>query len=42
VSTPVTWEEVRGCEKGGDPSTLEFTTSQVLTRVEKFGDLFEL
>jgi bifunctional non-homologous end joining protein LigD len=40
VSTPVTWREVRNCMKSGDPSTLEFTTSDVLDRVEKEGDLF--
>jgi bifunctional non-homologous end joining protein LigD len=40
VSTPVTWGEVRDCVKSDDPSTLEFTTSDVLARVEKEGDLF--
>jgi len=40
VSTPVTWKEVRNCLKSGQPSTLEFTTSDVLARVEKQGDLF--
>jgi bifunctional non-homologous end joining protein LigD len=40
VSTPVTWGEVRDCVKSGDPSTLEFTTSDVLARVAKDGDLF--
>jgi bifunctional non-homologous end joining protein LigD len=40
VSTPVTWKEVRACLKSGDPSTLEFTTSDVVTRVKKSGDLF--
>jgi bifunctional non-homologous end joining protein LigD len=40
VSTPVTWKEVRNCLKSGEPSTLEFTTSDVLTRVAKQGDLF--
>jgi hypothetical protein len=38
----VTWKEVRDCVKSGQPSTLEFTTSDVLTRVEKQGDLFAL
>jgi bifunctional non-homologous end joining protein LigD len=40
VSTPVTWKEVRNCLTSGQPSTLEFTTSDVLARVEKQGDLF--
>jgi bifunctional non-homologous end joining protein LigD len=41
VSTPVTWKEVRRCEKSGDPATLGFTTSDVLARIKKVGDLFE-
>jgi bifunctional non-homologous end joining protein LigD len=40
VSTPVTWTEVRNCLQSGDPSSLEFTTSDVLARVKKCGDLF--
>ena len=40
VSTPVTWEEVRRCAQSGDPSTLEFTTADVLVRMEEHGDLF--
>jgi bifunctional non-homologous end joining protein LigD len=40
VSTPVTWPEVRRCLKSGNPSLLEFTTADVLKRVEKQGDLF--
>jgi bifunctional non-homologous end joining protein LigD len=40
VSTPVTWKEVRACLKSGDPSTLVFTTSDVVSRVAKSGDLF--
>jgi bifunctional non-homologous end joining protein LigD len=40
VSTPVTWPEVRRCLKSGDPSLLEFTTADVVKRVEKLGDLF--
>lgn len=40
VSTPVTWKEVRDCLKSGDSSTLEFTTSDVLARVKRHGDLF--
>ena len=42
VSTPVTWKEVRSCLKSGDPSTLVFTTSDVLARVAKQGDLFAM
>ena len=37
VSTPVTWDEVAGCER---PDDLRFTSDQVLTRVEDLGDLF--
>ena len=40
VSTPVTWEEVRRCERRADPTVLEFTTTDVLARVKKKGDLF--
>jgi bifunctional non-homologous end joining protein LigD len=40
VSTPVTWDEVRKCLKSGNPAALEFTTSDVVTRVNKRGDLF--
>jgi bifunctional non-homologous end joining protein LigD len=40
VSTPVTWDEVRRCERKGDPSLLKFTTDEVLARVKKKGDLF--
>jgi bifunctional non-homologous end joining protein LigD len=40
VSTPVTWKEVQRCVKSSDPSTLEFTTTDVLARIEKQGDLF--
>jgi bifunctional non-homologous end joining protein LigD len=39
VSTPVTWEEVRGCRR---PQQLVFTAEQVLDRVEKLGDLFAI
>ena len=41
VSTPVSWEEVEGCLKAGDPSLLVFDSDQVLGRVAKLGDLFE-
>jgi bifunctional non-homologous end joining protein LigD len=40
VSTPATWDEVRSCLKASDPAQLVFTTSDVLARVEKQGDLF--
>ena len=37
VSAPVTWDEVESCS---DPGDLFFTAPDVLTRVEKSGDLF--
>lgn len=40
VSTPVTWEEVRDCVKRGDPARLEFTSTEVVARVDQQGDLF--
>ena len=40
VSTPVTWDEVRACEAGGDPEQLAFTSDEVLRRVAGQGDLF--
>ena len=40
VSTPVTWDEVRDCERSGDPDRLRFTASEVVDRVAKHGDLF--
>lgn len=40
VSTPVTWSEVAKCAKSGDADLLRFTTSAVLERVAKRGDLF--
>jgi len=40
VSAPVTWDEVRACERGGDPDLLRFTAGEVLDRVERHGDLF--
>jgi bifunctional non-homologous end joining protein LigD len=36
VSTPVTWEEVAGCER---PEDLVFTSGEVLDRVAGHGDL---
>ncbi len=40
VSTPVTMEEVGACAAGGDPESLRFGPAEVLTRVERDGDLF--
>lgn len=40
VSTPVSWGEVKACERAGDPSLLQFTTADVLGHVEQNGDLF--
>jgi bifunctional non-homologous end joining protein LigD len=40
VSTPVGWDEVRGCLEAGDPELLVFDTGQVLARVQDQGDLF--
>jgi bifunctional non-homologous end joining protein LigD len=41
VSTPVTWEEVERAFKKKDAGLLVFEAPQVVTRVEKMGDLFE-
>jgi bifunctional non-homologous end joining protein LigD len=38
VSTPLTWDEVRGCEH---PEEMVFTADDVLARVDEHGDLFE-
>ena len=40
VSTPVAWEEVERAFKKKDASLLVFEAKQVVTRVEKMGDLF--
>jgi bifunctional non-homologous end joining protein LigD len=40
VSTPVTWEEVERALKKKDASLLVFEARQVVSRVEKMGDLF--
>jgi bifunctional non-homologous end joining protein LigD len=40
VSTPVTWEEVEGALKKKDPQRLVFESKDVLSRVDKTGDLF--
>jgi bifunctional non-homologous end joining protein LigD len=39
VSTPVTWDEVTACADGSLPP-LRFETTDVLARVDEFGDLF--
>src|SRR2546428_8285512 len=41
ISTPVTWNEVENCLKKKKADLLRFRSDQVLTRVEKRGDLFE-
>jgi bifunctional non-homologous end joining protein LigD len=40
VSTPVDWDEVVACAASGDPADLQFTTDEVLARVDDRGDLF--
>lgn len=40
VSTPVTWEEVDRCGRGGDPTMLRFSPSEVLGRIDRLADLF--
>jgi bifunctional non-homologous end joining protein LigD len=41
VSTPLSWEEVESCSRSKNgPDRLRFSPAQVLTRIEKFGDLF--
>ena len=41
VSTPVTWDEVERAHKKKDAALLVFEASQVVSRFEKLGDLFE-
>ncbi|MGH7953944.1 MAG: non-homologous end-joining DNA ligase [Limisphaerales bacterium] len=41
VSTPLKWSEVEGALKNRSAAKLSFEASDVLKRVEKFGDLFE-
>jgi bifunctional non-homologous end joining protein LigD len=41
VSTPVTWDEVAMCLKKKKANLLKFRSDQVITRVEKTGDLFK-
>ena len=40
VSLPVTWEELRRIEKGGDTEQLYFEADTALKRIERTGDLF--
>ena len=40
ASTPVTWDEVRDCERSGDPGRLRFSPGEVLDRIDRLGDLF--
>ena len=40
VSTPVSWAEVERCRKQADPTLLSFEAADVLSRVERDGDLF--
>jgi bifunctional non-homologous end joining protein LigD len=40
VSTPVTWEEVRGAVRGKKSTALQFEPDEVLKRVRTRGDLF--
>jgi bifunctional non-homologous end joining protein LigD len=40
VSTPVTWDDVERTFKKKDASLLVFEAPQVISRVEKIGDLF--
>jgi hypothetical protein len=36
----VTWQEIHQCVKSADASTMEFTTADVLARIDERGDLF--
>jgi bifunctional non-homologous end joining protein LigD len=40
VSTPVTWDEVRGCREERDERLLSFEAEQVILRTGRLGDLF--
>jgi bifunctional non-homologous end joining protein LigD len=40
VSTPVSWEEIETAQQKKKATLLQFETEDVLTRVEKLGDLF--
>jgi bifunctional non-homologous end joining protein LigD len=39
VSAPVTWAEVDACARENDPAKLTFTANEVLSRVQRLGDL---
>ena len=41
ASTPLTWDEVTSAHDKSDAAQLTFTYDQVLSRVERHGDLFE-
>ena len=41
VSTPVTWQELRKAVRAQSPESLVFEAGDVLSRVERKGDLFE-
>jgi bifunctional non-homologous end joining protein LigD len=42
VSAPVSWDEVAACRDAQDPEMLSFGPEQVLERVVRDGDLFEM
>jgi bifunctional non-homologous end joining protein LigD len=42
VSAPVAWQEIENCLKKRNADLLKFRSDQVLARVEKHGDLFEV
>ncbi len=42
ASAPVTWDEVAACASSGRAEDLEFLASDVLDRLERFGDLFDV
>lgn len=39
VSTPLTWDEVEAGGRGGRPAVRQFSSAEVLDRVEEYGDL---
>jgi bifunctional non-homologous end joining protein LigD len=40
VSAPLSWDEVESCRRTGDPASITFEASEVVARVEEYGDLF--
>jgi bifunctional non-homologous end joining protein LigD len=40
ASTPLSWDEVEAVTESRDPDDLDFTSDEVLARVEEHGDLF--